>query len=407
MKRRISYALSLLLITTLSVSCNPEKKHWEYATSSNTIDAYKIYLNTHPAGTHADSAKSKIAELAFFDWAKFQNRIPAYQAFLESFPNSPFSDSIRSWEGRLWDTRHPEFKHVKNVRMTFRLDFEEMEKATFGIDRIAKKIMANAGLRLVEDRQKEADADFHIEVKGKALRASYFSANDQYTGAELSGTLSFITSKGFVYEMRFKGRIDPPSLTVIYTRTGKSAPNLAPWAGALGLRGSYDDRLLDMVKTIFGSQTLIYLLSDIDLDLAKKARDKILEMNDPNTIELLLNIINNYKNAQSVEYALNILDRFNNRETLKFINTIGPLYQINRGEDARLVANAAYILGELKESRAVESLISALENHDESVRNTIVSSLKKITGAGEGFYSNQAKWQTWWKENKEIILKKR
>ncbi len=70
-----------------------EAGDWETAARENTVESYERYLAKHPAGAHADEARSRIASLqasaadeAAWQQAKAANRASSYEQYLSSFP---------------------------------------------------------------------------------------------------------------------------------------------------------------------------------------------------------------------------------------------------------------------------------------------------------------------------------
>jgi len=64
---------------------------------------------------------------------------------------------------------------------------------------------------------------------------------------------------------------------------------------------------------------------------------------------------------------------------------------------------AAEAFGELKDPRAVEPLISALEGENSWVREEAAKALANITG--KDFGEDDTKWESWWHENKGRFVK--
>lgn len=77
---------------------------------------------------------------------------------------------------------------------------------------------------------------------------------------------------------------------------------------------------------------------------------------------------------------------------------VGPLITALKDEDSRARYKAIEILGEIGDSRAVEPLITALENKNLD-KSKVIWALERITG--ENFGRDPKKWQNWWEENKD------
>ncbi|MFN3699646.1 MAG: HEAT repeat domain-containing protein, partial [Dictyoglomus sp.] len=84
---------------------------------------------------------------------------------------------------------------------------------------------------------------------------------------------------------------------------------------------------------------------------------------------------------------------------IKDKRAVEPLISALKDEDWYVREAAAYALGEIGDSRAVEPLISALKDKDEIFQFVAKEALKKITGMDFGI--DYEKWNKWWQENKE------
>ena len=72
-------------------------------------------------------------------------------------------------------------------------------------------------------------------------------------------------------------------------------------------------------------------------------------------------------------------------------------------EDSGVRMWAAYALWSIGDARAVEPFIKALDDENVAVKMRAEKTLENITG--QSFGDNQQKWQTWWDENKDEVLK--
>ncbi len=80
---------------------------------------------------------------------------------------------------------------------------------------------------------------------------------------------------------------------------------------------------------------------------------------------------------------------------------VDPLIAALNDENRGVRQYAAECLGNLEDTRAVAPLIAALEDENIWVRNYASRALEIITGKYLGRKS--AKWQIWWRENKDHL----
>ena len=72
-------------------------------------------------------------------------------------------------------------------------------------------------------------------------------------------------------------------------------------------------------------------------------------------------------------------------------------------EDLGVRIAAADELGNKKDPRAIDPLITGLKENEEAVSEAFVKALQKITE--KDFGQDHEKWQKWWNQNKETVLK--
>jgi HEAT repeat protein len=68
-------------------------------------------------------------------------------------------------------------------------------------------------------------------------------------------------------------------------------------------------------------------------------------------------------------------------------------------EDLHVREKAAEALGEIKDPKAIEPLISVLKDNGETVSEIAANALQNITG--KDFGQDYDKWLKWWEKNKE------
>jgi|ERR1700722_397187 HEAT repeat protein len=117
-------------------------------------------------------------------------------------------------------------------------------------------------------------------------------------------------------------------------------------------------------------EPLIAALKDPRWYVRESAVDALGEINDPRVIEPLIAVLNDMPSVQSAAKAALIKIG---------VPAVEQLISALKDADARVRRwNAASVLGEIKDPRAVEPLIAALNDTDYIVRRTAVSSLGEI-----------------------------
>lgn len=91
MGRSVVFGLVVLFLVTLFLS-GCEKRDWTKAQQTNTVEAYKGYLEKYPSGKFATEAKAAIENL---DWkvAQQANTVEAYQEFMKKYPSSKLAST--------------------------------------------------------------------------------------------------------------------------------------------------------------------------------------------------------------------------------------------------------------------------------------------------------------------------
>ena len=404
----LTYWLPLLMLISLALCCSVEKKDWEKAQAADTIASYNEYLEEHPERTHVESAKFKIKEHQFLEHADTLNLIPVYKTFLKNFPRSPQRDSIEDRLEKLYNKRHPEFIHARTAKILFKHDLGEADTVRFDIENIAKKSMLYAGLELKDDGPEEPDVVLEIDVRGKPLVETYSSFGKQYSGAVLSGTITFRTSKGFVYREVFAGKSKPPSLLWDVGPKGPHpTPSSAPWETVFTRPGSFCEKFVEIIHRFFGTDALVMWLSSYNVGITDAVKHKVREMNDPSITAPFLRILERDQATTWAKDAISILGTMEDPRAVELlISSLRGEYseEVNKNQKniesltkvedqtADVRRAAAWALGKIKDPRAVEPLISALQ--DPIVQFWAAQSLKEITG--EDFGENKEKWQAWW-----------
>lgn len=82
----------VLLLCCSFFSCSSEGEDWGLAKSENTIAAYESFLELHPEGRYADSARAGIEE-SVWQTTLTDNSVDGYEAYLQHYANGKHADS--------------------------------------------------------------------------------------------------------------------------------------------------------------------------------------------------------------------------------------------------------------------------------------------------------------------------
>jgi cell division septation protein DedD len=89
--------LGLALLLAFS-ACSRQQSDWEQTRTTNTADAYELFLKKYPTGEFTAQAKARIKELyEERDWQKARDTDTqeAYQAFLKQYPEGKWAEEAR------------------------------------------------------------------------------------------------------------------------------------------------------------------------------------------------------------------------------------------------------------------------------------------------------------------------
>jgi cell division protein FtsN len=89
----------LILAAALGVSgCSRQQSDWEKTRTTNTTDAYELFLKKYPNGEFTAQAQARVKELyEERDWQKARDTdtLEAYQAFLKQYPEGKWTEEAR------------------------------------------------------------------------------------------------------------------------------------------------------------------------------------------------------------------------------------------------------------------------------------------------------------------------
>lgn len=293
------------------------------------------------------------------------------------------------------------FRSVKKVRIEVQQSYGTTKDVNLPFEELARRFLKHAGVDVVEDGY---DAILKMTAVGKPYGANYYDDQGRhfylYTGAEVSGNIFLVLSRGVVMEKSFKGVKGHPGVgggRIRFSGSLPDKPDSALFFNAF-YNSDFTQVIAKMLGDIYGASLLISALKDEDLD--KGSADALVAMGRPVTQSLLTALKD--KDSRVREQAASILGRIGDaRATQSLISAL-------KDENPNVRSSAAFGLGEMRDVQAVEPLIAALKEKDPTggaVKHQIEWGLVKITKRcsslpGHGFGFDAARWQAWWEENR-------
>lgn len=399
------------------------------------------------------------------------------------------------------------FRSAKTVRVLVNQSYGDAKDVSLPFKDVTKRLLGYAGIRIASADSKTYDITIKIQAQGQ-VKGTYYLNQYHYSGASLSGSISFISQDCPPYKKAFSVDIYPPTIITSKYPT----PSSAPFKGAFYESGSFLSKFIEMIGVVYGKncivmaslsdkdwrlrsnaaeilgskrdpeiikpmiealndkkslvrrnaaeamgdiddpmviEALIVALRDIDYDVRRLASDSLAKIGK-STVEPLIVAMKN-KNYKIQEGAIEALERMpmfagirDRRAVMPLIDKLkdtnpyirklaaralgsvggsGSLYETGdpraveplisalQDENSDVREAAAQALGPTGDPHAVEPLISALKDEDHFVRVRAAQALRgikaRLTSSSNGFGEDYLKWQKWWEENKEKLLKKK
>jgi hypothetical protein len=266
------------------------------------------------------------------------------------------------------------FRSAKNVHISVDQSYGTAKKVELPFYDITEGLLKYTKLPITETDIGKNTLVIQIIAKGEAKASSYRdrdtgSIDERYTQATMERYILLKMDNIPDYKEKFEG------LTVTILNIGSDSyitPSDAPFNKLLEYPSikedsSFPQKFFLLIGRIFGAQPLIGVLYDDDADFRVNAA-----------------------------IALG---------TLKKTVAVDALIAVLNDRDFFVREYAAESLGHIGDKHAVKPLIEVLDDRWEGVRENAAKALTLITG--EDFGEDQDKWQQWWDENKDEILKDR
>jgi cell division protein FtsN len=96
-KNKVFLVLCMALILGVA-GCSRQQSDWEKTRTSNSTDAYELFLKKYPSGEFTAQAQARLKELyEEREWQKARDTdtVDAYQAFLKQYPEGKWTEEAR------------------------------------------------------------------------------------------------------------------------------------------------------------------------------------------------------------------------------------------------------------------------------------------------------------------------
>lgn len=238
--------------------------------------------------------------------------------------------------------------YVFTPRTAYRKDPIEGYRLPFA--RVARYLLEDAGLRVVEAGESAAPTDVTLTItaRGRAIARLYLDGVKDflYSGAEIIGDITFTAPGMTPWSTEFRSQSGPPLR--LNLNLGFDRPEGAPFMEAFNGATSYIAKLMAVVGKIHGAPPLIAALGDSNYPVRL--------------------------------YAARTLG------TIEEAGVSDALMELLGDSDGQLRKEAAWSLGQLRAAAAVPALIIALDDPDSDVRwfaAWALARFEKDLGTGE------------------------
>lgn len=258
----------------------------------------------------------------------------------------------------------------KRVRIIIDQSYENCkpEEINLPIEDLATKLLKCVKIDAAMPGRSDYDTTLRIKISGKAEGSYYYPAGYLYTGAYLSGKISFEVNKASIYEKKFNAYINTPSITNV--TWSPLHPCDAPFNRAFYLSDSVVSKLIEIIYDSYGIDPLINALKDKNADMQNMIIESLNNIGKP-AVEPLITAMYN-EDPDIIKGSIDALGKIGDKSAVE------DLIFMLKGKDSIIRWKAAKALGRLGDKRAVEPLIEALKDENKIVRWYAAKSLGDI-----------------------------
>lgn len=267
------------------------------------------------------------------------------------------------------------FSKVETIQIMVRQSYiddktgDKIEDFSLPIYGNCKTILENIGFKAVDKSEDEYDAKLEIKINGTALWDVYLGEGGGllYTGAKLEGDILLSVDEIDLLERNFS-EIEEPQTWVVFSgeEPKYKKPSEAPFCSV-----GWQKHLFLLLYDIWGIEALSRSLDNEDEFIIKQAILGLVELKDPNSIDILINLLND-KKANIRSAAIEALAEKGG------IEVIDPLIKMLGDERPFVRRDAAEALGKVGNASAVPALIESLKDDEDYVRRACCLALGNI-----------------------------
>lgn len=232
-----------------------------------------------------------------------------------------------------------------------------------------KRLLKNTGVSVEDYNSNDYDCTLRIEINGRARGKLYDYPSDyRYSGANVSGRISFDMPETRYYEEEFSGGLSPKP-TIDFN--SYISPSSAPFKEALE-KGNFYDKILKVLYRTYGLYPLIAALNDQDPVIKRETGWAFLNLT-PYRFRDYESAINWWEKEGKANELKN--------ETQNLVSDSLKLFLLTHAlSDENIIVRlkAVELLGNIKSEKAIRCLINAINDTSKSVRAQIVYSLRKF-----------------------------
>lgn len=381
-----------------------ESLHFEESKNEDVDSVYLNYLKRYPDGAYKADALGRI-ELIAFRKANKEQTIEAYEEYIRQYPQGMYVEVAKhNIEDIAVAYRQAKIVQVMATQLFYQKNPDGDSSAITGvslpIESLTRRLLSeHANVNAVGPDAKSFTATLNVKTEGVALGNAYGTETLHYTGASLSGKLSFDLPGYPSFKRVFASTIEPPqsSSPVQNSTNGTSAP----FTKVFKASGSYIPKLIELIYKLYGPSALSSLLHDNDEDVRIAALEVCGDLKVQQSFNGVMSLLrdNNFTVRQRAALTLGKYKDANAVDAL--VRSLQEVLDFEwiKEQSSKVREAAAVALGIIGSSSAVKPLISALKDPSMDVRREATRSLVKITT--NNFGGDYEAWMKWYEEMKK------
>lgn len=285
---------------------------------------------------------------------------------------------------------------------TVQINVEQSGPVALPYADVARRLFEYAGVRAAGPEQ-TSDITLDVTAKGNARGASYSGAGVLFTGADVYGRIALRSRDQAPFIRDFRGEKSPGPFTTVGPDSTYSRESDAPFGLAFAASGSFVEAVVELVGEIYGEKAIVAASKDPAASVRRYAavflgrnpttgaiETLIASLGDPDSnvrapVASALARSRDPRARAALEAALRHPDPKRRSEAAYALegaagDTLETWISALRDSDYRVQTSAVGKLGDFRDPRAVDALISIVRDasRDRVLRAQAVESLGKI-----------------------------